>query len=106
MTEDLTRRRLFGLAGASAAGAAGLSLSGCSRGRRGGSDAGHAGGRRRRRLRVPARPDAAADHRAAVRRLGTDSQYIFLNAPYSGPGHGGTIILDPHGDLVWFGPNT
>ena len=38
--------------------------------------------------------------------LGTDSQYIFLNAPFSGPGHGGTIILNPHGDLVWFGPNT
>ena len=34
------------------------------------------------------------------------ARYIFLDAPYSGPGHGGAVILDSRGELVWFGPNT
>jgi hypothetical protein len=34
------------------------------------------------------------------------ARYTFLDAPYSGPGHGGAIILDSRGELVWFGPNT
>ncbi len=43
-----------------------------------------------------------------VRRYGhvAGSRYIFLDAPYSGPGHGGTIIIDSRGELVWLGPNT
>jgi hypothetical protein len=104
---DLTRRRLFGLAGASAAGVAGLSLTGCS-----------AGISPRLKVTPPAtdasagppfvsRPDLTPPHITITRRgLGADSRYIFLNAPYSGPGHGGTIIIDSHGELVWFGPNT
>ncbi|HXL15908.1 MAG TPA: arylsulfotransferase family protein [Streptosporangiaceae bacterium] len=105
MTEDLTRRRLFGLAGASTASAAGLSLSAC------------------RPSSPPVRAIQAADTssgppflsrpdltppRITVRRHGVPPhpRYIFLNAPYSGPGHGGSIILDPRGELVWFGPNT
>ncbi|HUZ55659.1 MAG TPA: arylsulfotransferase family protein [Streptosporangiaceae bacterium] len=105
MTEDLTRRRLFGLASASAAGAAGLSLSGCSTGI--GADPTLATQAADASAGFVSRPDLTPP-RITIRRsgLGADSQYIFLNAPFSGPGHGGTIILNPHGDLVWFGPNT
>ena len=105
MTEDLTRRRLFGLAGATAAGAAGLGLVGCSNGSptlaRPMADS-SAGG-----PPFVTRPDLTPP-RIAVRRyhLGGDSRYIFLNAPYSGTGHGGTIILSPSGQFVYFDPNT
>jgi len=107
MSEDLTRRRLFELAGKSAAGAAGLSLSGCL-----------AGTGARPEATLPAsggsagppfvsRPDLTPPRITITQhRLGADSRYIFLNAPYSGPGHGGTIIVDPHGEFVWFGANT
>src|SRR5215475_142861 len=107
MSEGLTRRRLFGLAGASAAGAAGLSLSGCSN-----------GSSSQQKVTLPAsvasggppfvsRPDLTPPRITITRHsLGADPRYIFLNAPYSGPGHGGTIILDQHGEFVWFGPNT
>jgi Arylsulfotransferase (ASST) len=107
MTDDLTRRRLFGLAGASAAGVAGISLAACS------SDG----------TSEPALVTQAADTssgppflsrpdltppRVRIKRHGAPSEprYIFLNAPYSGPGHGGSYILDHHGQFVWFGPNT
>jgi Arylsulfotransferase (ASST) len=106
MTEDLTRRRLLGLAGASAAGAAALGLSAC-----------WVGTSSRPKVRPPAsepsgprflsRPDLTPPRITITRHgLGTDSRYIFLNAPYSGPGHGGTIIIDARGEFVWFGPNT
>jgi len=106
MTEDLTRRRLLGLAGASAAGVAGLGLTGC-----------WVGTSSRPKVTPSAtapsgppfvsRPDLTPPH-ITITRHGPrgDSRYIFLNAPYSGPGHGGTIIIDPHGEFVWFGPNT
>ena len=107
MSTDLTRRRLFGLAGASAAGATGLSLGGCT----GGTSSPP-------KVTPPAtstdvgppfvsRPDLTPPH-ITITRHGReiDSRYIFLNAPYSGPGHGGTIIVDAHGQFVWFGPNT
>jgi arylsulfotransferase ASST len=53
------------------------------------------------------RPDLTPPQ-VRVRRHGAmgDPRYIFLNAPYSGPGHGGSYILDHHGHFVWFGPNT
>jgi len=53
------------------------------------------------------RPDLTPP-RVKVHRHGApgDPRYIFLNAPYSGPGHGGSYILDDHGHFVWFGPNT
>jgi len=108
MSEDLTRRRLFGLAGATAAGAAGLSASGCS--------VLHLGSTTTNVRAVAAysagppfrtRPHLTPPH-ITIRRtgIGSTSRYIFLNAPYSGPGHGGTYIIDPHGHFVWFGPNT
>ncbi len=102
--EMLSRRRLFGLAGA--AGAAGVSLAACS------SD-GLSGP-----VVMPAadassgppfvsRPDLTPPG-ISIRRHGVPAnpRYIFLNAPYSGPGHGGAYILDHHGHFVWFGPNT
>jgi hypothetical protein len=108
MSEDLTRRRLFGLAGATAAGAAGLTASGCSAFQFGSSAtnvravAAYSAGPPFR-----SRPDLTPPH-ITIRRtgIGSTSRYIFLNAPYSGPGHGGTYIIDPHGHFVWFGPNT
>jgi hypothetical protein len=109
MTEDLTRRRLFGLAGASAAGAAGLTASGCSAAGSGTSTPTTATEAAVSSSGPPfkSRPDLTPPH-ITVRRTGfkADSRYIFLNAPYSGPGHGGSYIIDPHGHFVWFGPNT
>ena len=108
MHEDLTRRHLFGLAGGTAAGAAGLGASGCS--------VLHFGSTATQATSVAAysagppfksRPDLTPPH-ITVRRSGVKSnpRYIFLNAPYSGPGHGGSYIIDPRGHFVWFGPNT
>jgi hypothetical protein len=108
MTDDLTRRRLLGLAGATAAGAAGLSAGGCS--------VLHFGSGTTQARSVAAysagppfktRPDLTPPS-VTIRRtgIGADSQYIFLNAPYSGPGHGGSYIIDKHGHYVWFGRNT
>ncbi len=108
MTDDLTRRRMFGLAGASAAGAAGLSLSACTTRptpvqafqtvQTANSTAGPP---------FVSRPDLTPPH-ITVRRYGvpSDPRYIFLNAPYSGPGHGGSLIVNQRGQLVWLGPNT
>ena len=105
MTEDLTRRRLFGLAGATALGAAGLGVAGCGFGSAGSAatlattDASDGPG-------FVTHPHFTPPQ-YSVRNYGlNDSKYIFLNAPYSGPGHGGTYIIDVHGHLVWFGPNT
>lgn len=107
MTEDLTRRRMFGLAGASAAGAAGLGLTACTTGSMPAQavqivEAVHTSG-----PPFVSRPDLTPPH-IAVRRYGVRSEprYIFLNAPYSGPGRGGSIIIDQRGQLVWLGPNT
>jgi hypothetical protein len=38
--------------------------------------------------------------------LGRDGRLTFLNAPWSGPGHGGATIRDAAGELIWFGRNT
>jgi hypothetical protein len=104
--KDLTRRRLFELAGASAASAAGLSLSGCKTGTnalprvRPASDAA---------VGPPfvSRPDLTPPRvTIAGHGLEADPRFILLNAPHSGPGHGGTIILDRRGEFVWFGPDT
>ena len=105
MTETLARRRLLQLAGASAAGAAGLTLSGCSAGSRPAGTAPAAGASAGQRF--VSRPDLTPPRIAVARHgLRADSRYIFLNAPYSGPGHGGTVLIDSHGELVWLGPNT
>jgi Arylsulfotransferase (ASST) len=33
-------------------------------------------------------------------------QYLFLGLANSGPGQGGTMIMDTHGELIWFSPDT
>jgi Arylsulfotransferase (ASST) len=110
MSEDLTRRRLFGLAGA-VAGAAGLSVSGCAlpprNGRRPTQGKTLATTVADRGQGYVTRPDITPPIISITNYgLGPDKDYIFLNAPYSGPGHGGTIIIDTKGDLIWFGPNS
>jgi Arylsulfotransferase (ASST) len=106
MSEELTRRHVFGLAGASVAGAAGLGLSACST-----SSAAVQAIQTASSTSGPpfkSRPDLTPPsitirHPGAVK---ADPRYIFLNAPYSGPGHGGSYIIDTNGHFVWFGPNT
>lgn len=103
MTVSLTRRQLLQRTGATAAAAAAGGLSACSADSVAGSLlAGQSEG-----SPFMSRPDLTPP-RVSVRRHGVppDPRYIFLNAPYSGPGHGGSYILDHHGQLVWFGPNT
>jgi Arylsulfotransferase (ASST) len=105
MTQDLTRRRLLGVAGTTAVGAAGLGLAACS----GNSQptASRPGADSASGPPFVSRPDLTPP-RISVRRQGVPAEprYIFLNAPYSSPGHGGSIILDSHGQFVWFGPNS
>ena len=33
-------------------------------------------------------------------------QYLFLGVAQSGPGHGGAMIMDTDGQLIWFGPDS
>ncbi|HEX2321986.1 MAG TPA: arylsulfotransferase family protein [Streptosporangiaceae bacterium] len=113
LPEALTRRRLFGLAGASAAGAAGLAANGCSVIGIGNNGQGQTQTVEARVTAFSAgppfksRPDLTPPH-ITIRNHGAASspRYIFLNAPYSGPGHGGSYIIDRHGHFVWFGANT
>ncbi len=37
----------------------------------------------------------------ARKAQGSFAQNIFMTAAYSGPGFGGSMILDRNGDLVW-----
>jgi Arylsulfotransferase (ASST) len=97
------------LAGTSAASAAGLGASGCkdiAGSRAGGPPASRTSVRLAQEGFV-SRPDLTPPP-ITVRRLGHvgDSRYVFLDAPNSGPGRGGTMILDSGGDLVWLGPDT
>jgi Arylsulfotransferase (ASST) len=101
----VSRRRAFGIAGASAAGAAGLVVGARSvaqidrpRPPRAGSA---------RHPEFISRPDLKPPP-ISVTRYGqiAPDRYIFLNSPYSGPGAGGAVILDHTGELVYFGPNS
>ena len=53
------------------------------------------------------RPDLAppAIVVTASAHLPATPPYVFLTAPASGQGTGGAMILDNHGDLVWFSPD-
>jgi Arylsulfotransferase (ASST) len=107
MARDWTRRQLLGQAGL-AAGLAGLGLAAC------GDPAGQLG------LAAPradsgadglehfiSRPDLTPPVTTVTRHgLGSDARLTFLNAPWSGPGRGGSVIRDAAGGLIWFGPNT
>ena len=122
LPEALSRRGLFGLAGASAAGAAGLT--GCSILKDTGAPQSNTGSAKsnagspmtRSAAEVTSfsagppfksRPDLHPPH-ITLRHHGTPAtpHYIFLNAPYSGPGKGGSYIIDRHGHYIWMGPNT
>jgi len=101
MSGDLTRRHLLTLAGASAA--AGFGAAGCT------SDCAD------QRPCPPAdaarvyvsRPDLTPPAVTVARHPGAeDSRLILLDVPYSGPGRGGTLILDSGGEVTWFGPNS
>jgi hypothetical protein len=107
LPKTLPRRRLFGLAGASAVGAAGVGLVACSSDNSAGPTLVTAAADSSSGPPFVSRPDLTPP-RITIRRHGApiDPRYIFLNAPYSGPGHGGTYILDHRGHFVWFGPNT
>ncbi len=116
MTEQISRRRLFRLAGASVAGAAVVGLSDRAVFARpsgwGNSGWGNAGFGfvpvpASERLHFVTRPDVQPP-KIAVTQYGpvSPSRYIFVDSPASGPGSGGAVILDSAGELVWFGPDT
>jgi len=104
LPEALTRRGLLGLAGASAAG---VGIAACSSGGTTGPALVKQAADMSSGPPFVSRPDLTPP-RVTIRRHGApaDPRYIFLNAPFSGPGHGGSYILDHHGHFVWFGPNT
>jgi len=100
MSVSLTRRQLLQQTGTAAAGAVGLSA--CSI-----PGSLLAAQSQNSVQRFVSRPDLTPP-RVSVRSYGapTDPRHIFLNAPFSGPGHGGAYILDRHGHFVWFARNT
>jgi hypothetical protein len=108
MSRDWTRRQVLAQAGAAAAGAAGLGIAGCSSAV---SPAGGAGSHAARAAgglqHFVSRPDLTPPEVTLTRPgLSPGSRYTFLNAPWSGPGHGGSVIRDSRGDLIWLGANT
>lgn len=113
MAREVTRRQILAQAGTAAAGVAGLSMAGCSAH----STAANAqasdatvlpdsfviDGYRKFITRPDLNPPAI---KLARKVTGSQAHHIFMNAPYSGPGRGGAMILDPNGNLVWMGPDT
>ncbi len=97
------------LAGTAAAAAAGLGVGGCedTATRRASSPPPVRSDVRPAKDGFVSRPDLTPP-RITVRHHGDvgGPHYIFVNSPSSGPGHGGTMILDSRGELVWFGPDT
>jgi hypothetical protein len=105
MAREWTRRQVLGQAGL-AAGVAGLGLAGCaSPPAPGASRASDSPGDGLQHF--VSRPDLTPPA-TTVTRTGrpADSRRTFLNAPWSGPGRGGSLIRDGAGSLVWFGLNT
>jgi hypothetical protein len=103
MSVSLTRRQLLQQTGTAAVAAAGLSA--CSADSI--SESLLATQSQESVRLFVSRPDLTPP-RVSVRRYGAlaEPRYIFLNAPYSGPGHGGAYILDHHGHFVWFAQTT
>ncbi len=113
MAREVTRRQLLGQAGTAAVGLAGLSIAGCS------SQSAPTGSSAPTGTVVPdgavvdgyrrfvTRPDINPPVINLARKVsGAQARYFFLNAPYTDPGRGGGMILDPSGNLVWMGPDT
>ena len=120
MASEVTRRRLFGQAGGAAVGLAGLGIAGgCGRsatgaeapaaaiiaaGRAGSSgDAFQLNGYHQFITRRDLHPPVV---KMARKAQGSYAENIFLTAAYSGPGFGGSMILDRNGDLVYMNPDT
>jgi hypothetical protein len=55
--------------------------------------------------RFVSRPDLTPPA-VRVTGAGDPSRHLFVAAAYNGPGQGGAMILDSHGDLVWFAPDS
>jgi hypothetical protein len=112
MAQTWTRRQLLSRAGGAAAGLAGLGLAGCGTkvlARPAAAQAKAAGAPRAAGTQsFVSRPDLHPPVVTITRRAAAagDPAHIFLAAPKSGPGHGGAMILDRGGDLVWFSPDT
>jgi hypothetical protein len=112
VTGEVTRRRLFGQAGGAAVGLAGLGIvGGCSGSEA--ADTSESGGLPVGQI-VPDRFERGGYHQFITRpdlhppvikvsrkAQGSYASNIFMTAPYSGPGFGGSMILDARGDLVW-----
>ncbi len=119
MAGEVTRRRLFGQAGGAAVGLAGLGVAvGCANGTADASttaddsnlplgkvvpDNFTAGGFHHFVSRPDLRPPVI---QLARRAQGSAAGFYFMNAPFSGPGYGGSVIVDSKGDLVWMGQDT
>ena len=104
----MTRRQLLERAGAAAAGAAGLGLVGDRFGL-GSSQAALADaapsagdGLRHFVTRPDLTPPLVKVSRSGVGNVGN---YTFMNAPWTDESHGGALIRDASGDLVWMAPN-
>jgi Arylsulfotransferase (ASST) len=105
MDESWTRRQMLARTGTAAVAVAGL-----------GSLAGVAGCGTSRAARphlnkqlqhFVSRPDLTPPKVAlTTNKLTGPTQYLFLGLANSGPGQGGTMIMDTHGDLIWFNPDT
>lgn len=103
MNDMWTRRQLLKQTGAAAAGAAGLGLVGC-----GTSNATPRKHHRNKNLQYfVSRPDLTPP-KVTLSRVepGHPLQYMFLGLANSGPGQGGTMIMDTTGQLIWFSPDT
>ncbi len=103
MTEQITRRRAFEVAGAAAVGVAGAAFGAWRVAGR------HATPRAPgpHEFRFVSRPDLTPPP-ISVTHYGPVSpdRYIFLDSPNAGPGVGGGVILDHTGELVWYGLDT
>ncbi|HEY3976879.1 MAG TPA: arylsulfotransferase family protein [Streptosporangiaceae bacterium] len=99
MVRKWTRRQLLG-----GAGAAGIALAGCAgtAPRPSPASRGHDG-----LQHFVSRPDLTPPVlRVSGAAPADDSRLTFLNAPWTGTGHGGSMIHDSRGELIWLGPNT
>ncbi len=114
MAREVTRRQLMGQVGVAAAGVTGLSMVGCS-------------SRSAAARNEPApdvvtggtvipevievrgfkhyvtRPDLSPPVISIRKTAESSTRHIFMNAPVSAPGRGGSVILDSNGNLVWMG---
>src|SRR5579863_563688 len=106
MAREITRRQLLGQAGIAAGGLAGLGVAGCSPAPvtsaggtavQGGTVV---GGYQRFVTRPDLNPPVVSISGPGA---GAPGKYFFMNAPFSGPGRGGSVITDASGDLVWLG---